>query len=570
MRGSSAYIVPTLSMSGDATTLPLPAGGAAEPRAGLAGRLARGRAGALVGADTGLLAGALALASIVALSLFVVLMAANRPSILTPTTHIGYFPRWMAGPLGGLLQGFTNDGNTLRYLFTAAVVAMYVGYLVVLKQARRLPVRWVLAAILAAHAIFLLAPPLALTDLFNYINYGRMEVVHNLNPYTTIPILEPHNDPSFVLSNWHELLSPYGPLFTLLTFAVVPLGVAASFWVLKGILMLASLATILLVWKCARLLGREPLPAVAFVGLNPLVLIWGLGGDHNDFLMVVFIMLGFYLLLRARAQTPELRAPESNAAGGPAVAGGSRRAGVAGVISLARAREWLLPLSALEMGAGAAFVTAVAMKASAAVLLPILLAGLLRAPRALVQAVLGMIVAGVVVAAASLLAFGLHIPDLSTQGSVVSAESIPNLIGLAAGAGGESSGLREALSVVLIGLVLACCWLAWGGRTRRGSSTSEAITASGGVARAITASGWANVALLVTLSWVLPWYVVWVLPLAALSSSRRLRTAALVIGVYLIVAWAPASGLLWNAIHFHPEKTSLGRLHQRTVKELLD
>ncbi len=47
------------------------------------------------------------------------------------------------------------------------------------------------------HAIFFLAPPLALTDVFNYVNYGRMEVVHHLNPYTTIPILEPHNDPSY-------------------------------------------------------------------------------------------------------------------------------------------------------------------------------------------------------------------------------------------------------------------------------------------------------------------------------------------------------------------------------------
>ena len=29
------------------------------------------------------------------------------------------------------------------------------------------------------------------------------------------------------------------------------------------------------------------------------------------------------------------------------------------------------------------------------------------------------------------------------------------------------------------------------------------------------------------LGWVLPWYVLWVLPLAALSSSRRLRRVAL-------------------------------------------
>jgi hypothetical protein len=78
------------------------------------------------------------------------------------------------------------------------------------------------------------------------------------------------------------------------------------------------------------------------------------------------------------------------------------------------------------------------------------------------------------------------------------------------------------------------------------------------------------VALLVTLSWVLPWYVLWVLPLAALSTSRRLRTAALVLGVYLIVVWAPASGLLWKALDFYPEKTPLGRLHQRAVKELLN
>ena len=77
-------------------------------------------------------------------------------------------------------------------------------------------------------------------------------------------------------------------------------------------------------------------------------------------------------------------------------------------------------------------------------------------------------------------------------------------------------------------------------------------------------------ALLVTLSWVLPWYVLWVLPFAALSSSRRLRVGALVLGVYLVISWAPASTLLWSKIGFYPEKTPLGRLHQRYVKELLN
>jgi hypothetical protein len=163
-----------------------------------------------------------------------------------------------------------------------------------------------------------------------------------------------------------------------------------------------------------------------------------------------------------------------------------------------------------------------------------------------------MIAAAVLVAVLSLLAFGLHIPDLSTQSRLVTSESVPNLLGLAVGVGGESAGVHKLMSVALGLSVLACCWLAWRRR------------------ETITASGWAGVALIVTLSWVLPWYVLWILPLAALSGSRRLRVTALALGVYLIIAWAPASGLLWNAIGFHPEKTPLGRLHQRYVRELLN
>ncbi|HTA15839.1 MAG TPA: hypothetical protein VK781_13370, partial [Solirubrobacteraceae bacterium] len=222
--------------------------------------------------------GAGALIAILACCALVVVAAADRPSVLSSTTTPHFFPHWMAGPLGGLWPSLTRSTQGLRYLFSAAIVVMYASYLAGLKYVPRLRARWAIAAVIGAHAIMFLAPPLALTDVFNYVNYGRMEIAHHLNPYTTPPILEPHSDPSFALSNWHQLLSPYGPLFTLMTFAVVPLGVAASFWTLKGLLMLASLATVLLVWRSARLLGRDPVAAIVLVGLNPIVLLWGLGG----------------------------------------------------------------------------------------------------------------------------------------------------------------------------------------------------------------------------------------------------------------------------------------------------
>jgi hypothetical protein len=507
--------------------------------------------------------GVCALLAIALCAVLVVVVAADRPSLFSATTHTGFFPHWMAGPLGGLLPGLTRSSTKLKYLFTGALVVMYVSYLVGLKYVPMLRARWAISAVLAVHASFLLAPPLALTDVFNYVNYGRMEVVHHLNPYTTIPILEPHGDPSYYLSNWHQLLSPYGPLFTLMTFALVPLGVAASFWAIKAILGAVSLATIFLVWKCARLLGRDPVAAIVLVGLNPIVLVWGLGGDHNDFLMVFCIVLGFYLLLRSGAwmagdqqqQTAadrRLEARDQHMAGDPQAADTpmdqpADREGWRGSVL-----GWLWPLAPLQLGAGMAFVAAAAIKASGAILIPVVLAALLRSPRRVVQLVLGMVAAGVAVAVASLIAFGLHVPDLSTQSKLVTSLSAPNLLGLALGSGGETEKLRVVLSGVLILVVLGCCVLAW----RRKD--------------AITASGWVTVALLLTLGWVLPWYVLWLLPLAALSSSRRLRTTALVLGIYLIIAWAPASGILWDKIGFHPEKTSLGRLHQRYVKELLN
>jgi hypothetical protein len=537
-------------MGSDATTLRLRDGSLAEPReAGTHGRQAdsapertalRARARARPKAG--------ALAVLVVCSLLFVVVAADRPSLFAATSHAGFFPGWMAGPLGGLWPGLTRNATALKLTFTGALVTMYVSYLLALAYVpsiadSRLRARWAIAAVVGVHAIFFLAPPMALTDVFNYINYGRMEVVHHLNPYTTYPILEPHGDPSYALSNWHQLLSPYGPLFTLLTFVLVPLGVAASFWAIKTVLMAASLGTILLVWRCARLLGLDPVRAIVLVGLNPIVLVWGLGGDHNDFLIVFTIVLGFYLLLLGRARDAREEEGEKKR--------GSAAPSTASRIS-ARIGGWLWPLSLMDIGAGAAFVAATALKASGGVLIPIVLASLVRAPRRLTQVVLGMILAGVVVGGASLIAFGLHIPDLSTQSQVVTSISLPNLLGLALGAGGETEALHGLLSAVLVLSILACCAMAF----RRRES--------------ITASGWATVALLVTLGWVLPWYILWLLPLAALSRSRRLRTTALVLGAYLIVAWAPASGLLWNAIGFQPSKTPLGRLHQRYVKELLN
>jgi hypothetical protein len=533
-------------MSTDATTLPL------QPRRGFRAAPFEDRVRALrrLSKQPAVQANA-ALGVIVLCSALIVSAAAGRPSFLSAPTRAHYFPGWMAGPLGGLMPGLTASA-ALKTLFSAAVVLAYASYLLALRRSDALRPRAVVAAVVAVHLIFLLSPPLALTDVFNYMNYARMEVVHHLNPYTTIPSLEPHSDPAFALSNWHGLLSPYGPLFTILTFASAPLSIAAFFWSFKVVLLLTDLGILLLVWKCAQLLERYPIAAaggsprasghappvssllspvgaIVLVGLNPIVLVWGLGGDHNDFLTIFFVVLGFYLLLRARA---------------------ARLAGALDASTHPRLRV-LASGAALDAAAGAAFVVATGLKASAGILIPIVLASLVRSPRRLFAVLAGTAAAALLVGAAAVTAFGAHFPDLSLQGSLVTDLSAPNLLGLALGQGGETDMLHHFLTGALVCAVIACCVSAWRRR------------------EPLLASGWAMVAVLLTLSWVLPWYVLWILPIAALAGSRSLRSAALVMGAYLVLAWAPATGELMRVLHLHPEKTAVGRVHARTVTELL-
>jgi hypothetical protein len=305
--------------------------------------------------------------------------------------------------------------------------------------------------------------------------------------------------------------------------------------------------------------------AIVLVGLNPIVLVWGLGGDHNDFFTVFFIVLAFYLLLRAGAPgiSPALRAPARAAAAAeperedPLTAlaagiNGSSTAAPARARRLERVRALLLPLAAPELGAGAALAAAIALKASAGILVPVVLAGLLWAPRRLVQVVVGLVAGGLVLGACSVAAFGTHLPDLGTQGRLVIPMSLPNVVGLALGQGGETDTMKALLELVLALAVLGCCALAWRRRD------------------ALSASGWATVALLVTLSWVLPWYVLWVLPMVALSRARALRRTALALGAYLILTWMPLATAMDNALGIRPTKTALGQQHQREVKRFLN
>ena len=71
-------------------------------------------------------------------------------------------------------------------------------------------------------------------------------------------------------------------------------------WTLKALTAVAAAGCLALVWSCARQLGRDPLPAVLLVGLNPIWLVEGVGGAHNDVFMTLAVLAAVRLALAAR------------------------------------------------------------------------------------------------------------------------------------------------------------------------------------------------------------------------------------------------------------------------------
>jgi uncharacterized membrane protein len=372
------------------------------------------------------------------------------------------FPDWLRGPLAELGVSLTPAAGA------RLLVAMALCYVVALVCVRELPVRAALGAVVALHVVFLLAPPLFSADVFGYIDYARLGELHGLNPYTHGAAAAPQ-DAVAPFVRWHDIPSPYGPLFTALSYPLAHVPVPVALWTYKVVMALAGLACVALTWLVVRRSGRDPLPAALFVGLNPLLLAYGVGGAHNDLLLVAVVL---------------------------------------GAVAFASAgREHL---------AGAGLALAAGLKASAGLVAPFLLLGARRRGAVLAGALVGaVLVAAPAVALFRDEAFGF-IRQIHGQQHLVASGSVPSQISLLLGHRELTSGARLGATVFT---VTSLAWLLW--RTYRGMDW-------------VAAAGWATLAVLVGTAWLVPWYVAWALPLAAVAGDRRLRLATLAFCAFIL------------------------------------
>jgi len=117
---------------------------------------------------------------------------------------------------------------------------------------------------------------------------------------------------------------------------------------------------------------------------------------------------------------------------------------------------------------------------------------------------------------------------LNRDAAFVSTDSFPTEIAHLLGKPGVFPVDHDLLKAGLVLIVLHLMWRTWRGYDW------------------VAASGWTLLAIAVTSTWLLAWYTLWSLPLAAVGRDRRLLVATLVVQALFVAhqtapLWAPVS-----------------------------
>jgi hypothetical protein len=285
-------------MSTDESTLQLPTGGARKPLRRPATQWAQAIERLPAGPERDRLLrwaldhqGRLGLGGLM-LAGVVIALSASATAVLLPQSIQLFDPTWLRGAFGrhGIDLGLGG--------MIAMLTLMFLSYALVVGATHQLSLKAVAIGILALHALVLLAPPLLSNDVFSYIGYSRMGRLYHSNPYVSgLSAIQLDRVYPYIDTRWIYTPTDYGPLFTALSYLLAPLTIAANVVGYKLIATLSSLVVVWVTWRCALLRRVDPVKAIALVGLNPVIVVFGVGGGHNDMLMLALLMIGVYVLL---------------------------------------------------------------------------------------------------------------------------------------------------------------------------------------------------------------------------------------------------------------------------------
>ena len=253
---------------------------------------------------------ALALAAVGLFAMAVVGAAPGSPyqPLLTPAGQ----PH---GPLTALAVRLGLDripGNPVLAVGVVASLVAVGGFLLLLRAAfrGRIGVGPVAALVVVAHGLLLGLPLLFSRDVYSYAFYGRIAGVYGGNPYVQTPLDHPTDALwKFVGPIWVNTPAVYGPVWTSLSGWLstwLHARPEAHVEAYRMIAMIASLATCaIIVWTVRRLWPERTAFALVAFGANPVVIFHSVASGHND-MLVALAMAGAFALVVSHKEMPAI------------------------------------------------------------------------------------------------------------------------------------------------------------------------------------------------------------------------------------------------------------------------
>jgi alpha-1,6-mannosyltransferase len=345
----------------------------------------------------------------------------------------------------------------------------------------QLSMKVVLVAAGVMMVVAVVVPARESRDLWNYAMYGRIATVHDSSPYSKAPNRFP-DDPALqrMAKGWRSTPSPYGPLFTAISGAVVQVtGTAAlpTRLAFQGLAAVAvSIAALLLIRS-----GCSP-GALSLLLLNPLVFVEVVNGGHNDALVGLALLGAVLVAIRRRPVA----------------------AGVLVALCALVKIVLLLPAAALAIWFLSRYGMRAAWRLSVATATTL---------------VLGYLLAGGLDALGPL----FDARQQMSRGSLwqlIRPGQLAHYLGSGPRAPADSKDLVSLLALVAVVIV-----------------ASALVAAARARPTPVVAVAAATITFFVLGAYVLPWYVAWVLPVLVLELPTPPTRAAAVLSAVLLVGW---------------------------------
>ncbi len=235
--------------------------------------------------------------------------------LLLPTQFL--FPQWQLAPSLLGLPG-VPPAIPLSWYETALLLIAFSSMLAVYFVALRVLPEIITLRYLVLSTTLLCIVCVCITmvtsqDIFSYIIYARMGIIYHLSPVTTLP-LQIRHDPIYPYIYWRDQPSAYGPTWVIITSALQWFtalfdagSIAYMVLALRVLGLLTHLCSVFLVWSITGYLQRSNktisaqkrmLATLAFAW-NPLLLFEACTNAHNDTILLLFLLLSLWVLIRA-------------------------------------------------------------------------------------------------------------------------------------------------------------------------------------------------------------------------------------------------------------------------------